>query len=52
MNPQNGHFTPLTVPDDKQNRLLLTELFDGQYKIKPGMPVVAASAAAGVEAAR
>ncbi|TXJ04900.1 MAG: diguanylate cyclase [Alicycliphilus sp.] len=33
MNPQNGHFTLLIVDDDKHNRLLLTELFEGEYKI-------------------
>ena len=33
MNSHNGPFTLLIVDDDKQNRLLLTELFDGQYKI-------------------
>ena len=33
MNSQHGPFTLLIVDDDKQNRLLLTELFDGQYKI-------------------
>ena len=33
MNPQNGHFTLLIVDDDKHNRLLLTELFEGEYKV-------------------
>ncbi|HQQ69289.1 MAG TPA: diguanylate cyclase [Alicycliphilus sp.] len=33
MTPHDGNFTLLVVDDDKQSRLLLTELFDGQYRI-------------------
>lgn len=33
MNPQLNESTLLVVDDEKQNRLLLTELFEGEYKI-------------------
>ena len=33
MNPHHDNFTLLVVDDDKHNRLLLTELFDGEYQI-------------------
>ena len=33
MNPQFNESTLLVVDDEKQNRLLLTELFEGEYKI-------------------
>ena len=33
MNPQFNESTLLVVDDEKQNRLLLTELFEGEYKV-------------------